>query len=275
MTVPPPPQGSTTRRPTTCKKKKVESRVGRGEPGGGNKKHNGLGKAAVGSRLLGLRAGSGPGSVNWELGIGLRGWDPVCFRGHRELGELWGWDPDCYRETWEFQGWDPDCFRGNGRLRELQGLDPDCFRGYGELGELRGWEFLQVVLQHVQVVVIGAKDFCYNNTFILGGQAKACSGEDEVEGVPLLEVLEGLEGGTPREGKAEGRPLLEGLEGGTPLEGKVEGRPLLEDLEEGHPREGVGFRNRTGLGDRSQLRGWREMLNRMALQTHHPQSDSP
>ena len=29
--------------------------------------------------------------------------------------------------------------------------------------------------------------------------------------------------------------------------------------EEGHPREGVGFRNRTGLGDRSQLRGWREM----------------
>ena len=73
--------------------------------------------------------------------------------------------------------------------------------------------------------------------------------ESKVEGGPLLE---GLEGG----------PLLEGLEGGTPLEGKVEGGPLLEGLEvleEGHPREGVGFRNRTGLGDRSQLRGWREM----------------
>ena len=84
-----------------------------------------------------------------------------------------------------------------------------------------------------------------------------------------------LEGGTPLEGKVEGGPLLEGLEGGTPLEGKVEGGPLLEGLEEGHPREGVGFRNRTGLGDRSQLRGWREMWNRMALQTHHPHSDSP
>ena len=61
-------------------------------------------------------------------------------------------------------------------------------------------------------------------------------------------------------------------------EGEVEGGPLLEGLEvleEGHPQEGVGFRNRTGLGDRSQLRGWREMLNRMALQTHHPYSDSP
>ena len=50
-----------------------------------------------------MRAGSGPGSVNWELGTGLRGWDPDCFRGHREL--------------WEFQGWDPDCFSGNGGLR--------------------------------------------------------------------------------------------------------------------------------------------------------------
>ncbi|CAL8383085.1 unnamed protein product [Arctogadus glacialis] len=55
------------------------------------------GNAAVGSRLLGLRAGLGPGSVNWGLGTGLRGWDPVCFRGHRELGELRGWDPDCFR----------------------------------------------------------------------------------------------------------------------------------------------------------------------------------
>ena len=125
----------------------------------------------------------------------------------------------------------------------------------------------------------------------------ACNGEDqqvagigedegEVEGGPLLEGLEGLEGGTPQEGQVEGGPLLEGLEGGTPLEGKVEGGPLLEGLEggtplegkvvleEGHPREGVGFRNRTGLGKRSQLRGWREMLNRMALHTHHPHSDS-
>ncbi|CAL8254534.1 unnamed protein product [Boreogadus saida] len=170
-----------------------------------------------------------------------------------------------------------------------------------------------------------------------GRQAEACSGEDEdkVEGGPLLEglegleggsplegkgeggpllegleggtslegkveggpLLEGLEGGTPLEGKLEGGPLLEGLEGGTPLEGKVEGGPLLEGLEgatplegmvevgplleglevleERHPREGVGFRNRTGLGDRSQLRSWREMWNRVALQTNHPQSDSP
>ena len=51
-------------------------------------KKNGLGEAAVGSRLLGLRAGSGPGNVNWELGTGLRGWDPDCFTGYGELGEL-------------------------------------------------------------------------------------------------------------------------------------------------------------------------------------------
>ena len=70
-----------------------------------------------------------------------------------------------------------------------------------------------------------------------GGQAEACSGEDEVEGGPHLECL--------------------------------------EDPEEEHSREGVGFRNRTGLGDQSQLRGWREMLNRMALDTQHPHSDSP
>ena len=94
-----------------------------------------------------------------------------------------------------------------------------------------------------------------------GEQAEACSGEDkdEVDGGDLLEGLQGLEGGTPLEGKVEGGPLLEGLEG----------------LEEGHPREGVGFRNRTGLGDRSQLRGWRELWNRMAHQTHHPHSDGP
>ena len=93
--------------------------------------------------------------------------------------------------------------------------------------------------------------------------------EDEVEGEPLLEGLEGLEGGTPREGKVEGGPLLEGLEGGTPLEVKVEGGPRLEGLEGGTPLEvKVGFR------DRSQLRGWREMLNRMALHTQHPHSDS-
>ena len=57
--------------------------------------------------------------------------------------------------------------------------------------------------------------------------------EGEVEGGPLLEGLEGLEGGTPREGKVEGGLLLECLEGGTPLEGKLEGGPLLEGLEGG------------------------------------------
>ncbi|CAL8360631.1 unnamed protein product [Boreogadus saida] len=61
--------------------------------------------------------------------------------------------------------------------------------------------------------------------------------EGEVESGPLLEGLEGLEGGTPRKGMVEGGPLLECLEGGTPLEGKVEGGPLLEGVEGGTPLE--------------------------------------
>ncbi|CAL8286925.1 unnamed protein product [Arctogadus glacialis] len=69
-----------------------------------------------------------------------------------------------------------DCFRGNGRLRELRGWDPDCFRGYGEPGELRGWD-----------------PDCFRGNGGHGGQAEACSGEDEVEGGPLLEGLEVLE----------------------------------------------------------------------------------
>ncbi|CAL8370622.1 unnamed protein product [Boreogadus saida] len=74
--------------------------------------------------------------------------------------------------------------------------------------------------------------------------------EDEGEVEPLLE---GLDGGTPREGKVEGGPLLEGVEGGTPLEVKAEGGPLLEGSEGGTPLEvKAGFRNRTGLGDRRQ-----------------------
>ena len=88
------------------------------------------GNAAVGSRLLSLRAGLGPGSVNWGLGTGLRGWDPVCFRGNREL--------------WELRGWDPDYFRGNGGLGELQGWDPDCFRVNGELYPAAGVENLEI-----------------------------------------------------------------------------------------------------------------------------------
>ncbi|CAL8356054.1 unnamed protein product [Boreogadus saida] len=77
------------------------------------------------------------------------------------------------------------------------------------------------------------------NVFWRPAILEACNGEDpqvagigegEVEGGPLLE---GLEGGTPREGEVEGGPLLEGLEGGSSLEVKVEGGPLLEGLEGG------------------------------------------
>ncbi|CAL8391624.1 unnamed protein product [Gadus morhua 'NCC'] len=119
--------------------------------------------------------------------------------------------------------------------------------------------------------VEGSQEEGTKNIFWRPAILEACNGEDlqvagigedegEVDGGPLLEGLEGLEGGTPLEGKVEGGPLLEGLEGGTPLEVKVEGGPLLEGLEGGTPLEvKVGFRNRTGLGDRSQLRGWREM----------------
>ena len=122
---------------------------------------------------------SGLGSVNWGLGTGLRGWDPVCFRGHRE--------------TWEFQGWDLDCFRGNGGLRELRGWDPDCFRGYGELGELRGWD-PDCFRGHRELWEFQGWDpDCFSGNGGLRGQAEACSGEDEVEGGPLLEGLEVLE----------------------------------------------------------------------------------
>ena len=88
-----------------------------------------------------------------------------------------------------------------------------------------------------------------------GGQAEACSGEDEEN--PLKagsgkgeETL--LEAGIGEDkGEVEGGPLLEGLEGGTPREGKLEGGPLLEgpeDLEEGHPREGVASGTGQGSG---------------------------
>ncbi|CAL8270527.1 unnamed protein product [Boreogadus saida] len=60
------------------------------------------------------------------------------------------------------------------------------------------------------------------------GEVEASRRRRRVEGGPLLEGLEGLDGGTPREGKVEGGPLLEGVEGGTPLEVKAEGGPLLE-----------------------------------------------
>ena len=92
----------------------------------------------------------------------------------------------------------------------------------------------------------GSQEEGTKNVFWRPAILEACNGNDpqvagigedegEVEGGPLLEGLEGLEGGTPQEGQVEGGPLLEGLEGGTPLEVKVEGGPLLEGLEGGTP----------------------------------------
>ena len=81
------------------------------------------------------------------LGTELRGWDPVCFRGHRETREFQDWEPDCFRENGGLgglRGWDPDWFRGNRELGELRNWDPDFFRGNGELDSGAGVENLEL-----------------------------------------------------------------------------------------------------------------------------------